>query len=228
VNCEESRHLLLDYLGNELEHSSAAELRRHLNICSSCRQEFAALSKVQATMAAGWPDEEIPQNLVFRQEQVTLPRVGWWKRVAFTSKEITVLGMAATVMICLSLWILSQARMEFAKDSVQISFGTVKEPAHDRPSSFASDEAAKKELQNQIEQAMFKLHQEQTAQLQQSLLKLRADVEANRKMDMSQIARGLKYLEETQSVVWKEAVQNSSNLDTLARDLYVRTSSVRQ
>jgi len=39
------------------------------------------------------------------------------------------------------------------------------------------------------------------------------------------IAKQMNYLENTQSVVWKEAARNNSYLDTLARDFYLKTSA---
>jgi hypothetical protein len=88
--------------------------------------------------------------------------------------------------------------------------------------------ATREEVQAAIQQAVQRLQDEQDSRLQQELRKLKFEVEAKRHNDMKQVVRGFKFLEETQSLVWKEAAKNSSYLDTIARDLFVKTSSTQQ
>ena len=76
-----------------------------------------------------------------------------------------------------------------------------------------------------IDEALQRFEQNQNARLQQALLETKAEWEAKRNADLVRVAKEFKYLESTQNVVWKETVRNNSYLETLARDLYVKTSS---
>src|SRR5215475_12137444 len=78
MNCEKSRELFVDYLGEEPSKTEIPELQKHLKLCSACRQELALLARTKSTLQAGWPDESIPQSLTF---DFDLPkRQGFWNR----------------------------------------------------------------------------------------------------------------------------------------------------
>ena len=113
----------------------------------------------------------------------------------------------------------------------RISFGDQPGPtttvSKERDTSFPAS-ATREEVQAAIQQAVQRFQEDQESRMQQELHKLKLEVEANRHNDMKQVVRGFKFLEETQSLVWKEAAKNSSYLDTIARDLFVKTSSTQQ
>jgi hypothetical protein len=113
----------------------------------------------------------------------------------------------------------------------RISFGEPRRSAtsvpEQRNASFPVS-ITREEVQAALQQAVQRFQEDQDSRLQQELRKLKFEVEANRHNDMKQVVRGFKFLEETQSLVWKEAARNSSYLDTIARDLFVKTSSVQQ
>ena len=53
MNCERSRELFADYLGEELARGEAQELQLHLKTCQGCRQELALLGSTKSHPQAG-------------------------------------------------------------------------------------------------------------------------------------------------------------------------------
>jgi hypothetical protein len=134
-------------------------------------------------------------------------------------------------VICVASLALFRTQLEMMDGSFRISFGEGRRnavPAAEQRNASAPPGISREELQVAIQQVAQRLQEDQDAKLQQELQKLRFDVEANRSKDMKQVVRGFRLLEETQSLVWKEAAKNSSYLDTIARDLFVKTSSTQQ
>ena len=65
MNCERSRELFADYLGEELARDAAQELQLHLKTCQGCRQELALLGSTKATLKRALPEVTIPRHLSF-------------------------------------------------------------------------------------------------------------------------------------------------------------------
>jgi hypothetical protein len=105
MNCERSRELFLDYLGDEIEKQQARELNHHLKVCQICKQEFALLSGVRATLRSGWPDEEIPQHLTFDIPK-TRSRgfLGWTSRWGLSRRMASALVATRALPFVLALW----------------------------------------------------------------------------------------------------------------------------
>lgn len=228
MNCEESRELFLDYLGNELDKPSARELSSHLRACPSCKQEFALLSGVRATLRTGWPDEEIPQHLSFDLPKALSPGLsGWLARWGLSRAMASGLVATACFVLCVASLALFRTQVEVSNGAFRISFGSSQPSVAPAIDSLPSSPAGpgREEIQTVIQKAVQRFQETQSEALQQELQRLRGEIEAKRSNDMKQVARGLKYLEETQSLVWREAARNSTYLDTIARDLYVKTAS---
>src|SRR5213594_1625230 len=112
MNCEKSRELFVDYLGEELPKPEVRGLQEHLKSCSGCRQELALLVRTKSTLRVGWPDESIPQSLTFefsrpsergfwsRLRPLRLPRVVWAS-----------LGVTGCFLVCLASLALLRAQI---------------------------------------------------------------------------------------------------------------------
>ena len=228
MNCERSRELFADYLGEELARGEAQQLQLHLKTCQGCRQELALLASTKATLKQALPEVAIPQHLSFNFSR---PQPQGWFHWLRQPRYATLAAMTACFVICLASLALFRTQLEMRNGGFRISFGdrpgaTTAAPKEQNLSLSAG--ATREEVQAAIQQAVERFQEDQESRMQQELRKLKFEVEANRHNDMKQVVRGFKVLEETQSLVWKEAAKNSSYLDTIARDLFVKTSSVQQ
>lgn len=230
MNCDQSRQLFSDYLGDEISKPEARELKKHLLLCEGCRQELSLLSNVKSSLRTGWPDEQVPQSLIF-----DLPKsgsTGFWNRVtglALPRGVLISLTTTACFILCLASLAVFRTQVEFKNGSFMISFGQMR-PSN-APAAGVSQIVASpanltsQEVQRLIAQAWEQRALEQSAELHQVLLHTKAEIESNRKADLKRIGQGFEYLEKTQSEVSKELAMNNSSLNTLVRNFYVKTSS---
>jgi hypothetical protein len=232
MNCEKSRELFLDYLGDELDKPKARELRGHLETCQGCKQEFALLTGVRATLRDAWPDEDVPQHLTFDIPPVrALGLAGWFGRLGLSRGMAAAVAGTACFVLCLASLALFKTRLEIGDGGFRIAFGETgssqnlsSEPV---PSAVQAG-LTPEDVQAAIQQSVQRLQQDQDSRLREELQNLKLELEATRKSDMQRVASGFKYLEETQNLVWKEAAKNSTYLDTIAHNLFVKASATQQ
>jgi len=230
MNCQQSHELFLDYLGKEISKEQSRELAAHLKACEACREELISLSSVQSVLRSGWPDEEIPRSLIFET-----PHTSWGRFVdAFSPRKWprgVVVTAVATIcfILCISTLALLKTEIELKEGHFRVSFNP--SPSSLGPHSEANRELAavpaalsRADLEKLIEDALAQSDQRQSSKVEQLLLEARAEVNTNRTEDMQKISQGLKYLEMTQGEVWKAAARNASYLETLAREVYTKTS----
>ncbi len=229
MNCEKSRELFADYLGGELAPAEASQLRLHLKSCDGCRRELGLLSRAKATLMQALPEEPMPQHLTFGSSKMRRQRRGWldWLR---TPRVVGLVAATASFLVCVGGLALVRAQIELNRSGFRISFGQTQSSdlALNRAIETRPVGVTQQELEEAVKRAVQGVQSEQDVRLQSSLQELRGEVDARRDNDMKQVARGLKYLEENQSLVWREAAKNSSYLETLARDVYVKTSASQQ
>jgi hypothetical protein len=228
MNCEKSRELFADYLGEELPHGDTHQFQLHLKTCQGCRQELALLASAKTTLKQALPEVSMPQHLSF---SFAKPQPQGWFDWLRQPRYATLATVTACFVVCLASLALFRTQLEMKNGHFTISFGdrpgTTTAVPKEQGMSFPVG-ATREEVQAAIQQVVQRFQEEQGVRMQQELQKLKFEVEANRHNDMKQVVRGFKALEETQSLVWKEAAKNSSYLDTIARDLFVKTSSVQQ
>ncbi len=213
MNCEKSRELFVDYLGEEISKTEARGLQEHLKACPSCQQELGLLVRTRSALRVAWPDEAIPQNLNFEFASPT--GQSFWSRllplrlpgVAWASISIT-----ACFVICATVLALLQARIRIENGSFNLSFGRVTGPV--TVNDAQSNVEAVKTLLNQ---SLKEFDANQSARLRQALQETRSEWESKRSADLARVAKELKYLESAQNVVWKETLTNNLNVETLAR-----------
>jgi anti-sigma factor RsiW len=229
MTCEKSRELFVDYLGEELGKHEGAQLRQHLQACPGCRQELAQLADTRSALRFAWPDEEMPQHLTFdfpkrRASKVDAP-LSWF---GLPRSVVVSLSAAACFLMCLAGLALFRTQIEIRQGTFRVSFGQAPAAVSNEAPQVSGQTSARLgqgEVQAMIEQALRRLEGSQNARLQQAVLEVKSEVDASRRADLMRIAKQMNYLENTQSVVWKEAARNNSYLDTLARDFYLKTSA---
>jgi len=227
MDCDKSRELLIGCFGGEIAGPEANELKEHLRECSSCREELASLSRTRMLLRKAWPDEPIPQNLIF---DFPGPRREFWR--LWSRLGLAKFGLATvTVTTCLILCFLSlallQTRLKVGEGGFAVSFGLSSRlpsgPA-DRATAITGPLPAaldRREVETLIEHSIQGLEEKQRARLEEILMQ----IESRRNADLRRIANELSVLESTQSVVYREAMNNQSTVESLARDLYVRANA---
>ena len=231
MNCQESHELFPEYLGKETSREQSRELALHLKECKLCREDLTSLSKVQAVLRIGWPDEEIPRNLVFEPSRTAWRQLAeaitprYWPRGLLVSAVATI-----CFILCVSTLALLKTDIELKDGHFRVSFN--------RPSaslnlplgatgggSAVPTVMSRPDLEKLIQNALAQSEQRQNAKVEQLLLDTRADINVSRSEDMQKISQALKYLEMTQAEVWKSSARNASYLESLAREVYVKAST---
>lgn len=83
--CQEVQDRFSAYLDGELPEDVAAAVRRHLEGCPRCRQEFASWQRLWELLAAG-PEPEVPPDLSARiLARLTPPRRRRWADLALAA-----------------------------------------------------------------------------------------------------------------------------------------------
>jgi hypothetical protein len=217
MNCEKSRELFADYLGEELAKTEGLQLQEHLRSCVSCRQELALLSGTKSTLQAAWPEESIPQHLSFELAGGAEP--GFWSRLLTLRWPRVVsasVAVTACFLVCLLSLALLRAQIRVDKGGFSLSFNRSAQRAVGSSAAGATQlnpEAVKVLLDQSLKQ--FEL--QQNTKLQQMLQDAKLEWEAKHAADYARVGRELRYLESAQNVVWKETLMNNSNLEMLAR-----------
>ena len=234
MNCKTSRELFPDFIGEELSTTDTKELKDHLKVCQGCRQELSLLTRTKTALQVGWPDEPIPRSLIFEYTKPS-PSSFWSQLWKLKLPKAALGSLAVTACFIVSLMSLSLARtqIQVGNGVFKLSFGSSSQTAptaqkivqSSSPGAIPAQYAGSREsLQALIDQALQRWQQTQDSKLQQGLLDTKSELETKRNLDLRSIAKELQYLQSVQQVVWKEAMRNNSNIETLA-DYYVKSSS---
>ncbi len=227
MNCKESQDAFTDYLGDELSEARAGEFKQHIKDCSHCRQELVALNKTRGLLQDGWPEEPIPQHLVYEFTKSPSRSVWqrWWppepQRFVLASFSVT-----ACFILCIGSLTLFRTQVHFGQGGLQVSFG---QSVHQLPQppmvTPVRSEVSRESLQPLVDLALQQMEQKQDKRLETVLLQLRTEIQDRRDADMRRIANELRQLESAQNVVYRQTVSSNSYLETLARDLYVKANT---
>jgi hypothetical protein len=228
MNCETARSYLVEYLGEEIGREEGRQLRQHLLDCPSCRRELSALKSTCRAMKQGWPEEPIPQPISFKLESRRLSsswKIGWLSELpSFLRWPLTV---TASFCICLLALALTKTSFQFSHGQAALSFGGRTVISTGEMVSQSQPALNLEQVRLTIEQAMNQNQKMQEARWQQLLNQAGMAWNSKRQADYETVTGRLQYLESTQNVVWKETIQNKSYVESLARDLYLRTGQAR-
>ena len=228
MDCDKSRELLISSFGGEITGSEAKEMSEHLRECPSCREELDSLNRTRMLLRQAWPDEPIPQNLIF-DFSGTPRRKFWhlWSRFGLARFGLAAVTVTSCLIFCFLSLALLQTHLKVGEGGFAVSFGSTSRlpsgPADRRgtgttPLPVALD---RHEVETLIERSVQGLEQKQRVHLEDILLQ----IESRRNADLRRIANELRVLESTQNVVYREAMNNQSTVESLARDLYVKVNT---
>jgi hypothetical protein len=224
MNCEKSRELFVDYLGEELPKTEVQGLQEHLKSCSGCRQELSLLARTKSALQAGWPDESMPQSLTF--DLAAPKRQGFWSQLLplrFPGVVWASLGVTGCFLACLAGLALLHAQIRLENGNFSLSFRQPATPTSADLGKAGLSQPSAETIKALLDQSLRQFELNQNAKLQQVLEETKLEWEAKRSGDMMRVGKELKYLQSTQNVVWKETLLNNSNLEMLARN-YVKAT----
>ncbi len=217
MKCEDTKLLLLDFLYDEIAREDEKRLREHLDICSTCRNEYEALQRTSLTLRA-WPDEEPQQNFVFVEnrpswraafKQVLFPEhAPWWSRLGFG------LGVAVVTAVLVS----AVFNMEINYNDGQLTYRAGLQP---RPVIELTDEAKTQlaaELQQQNREMIARMvqagYEQQQQELDRTLVNLATELHRQRQSDLQLVGRGLEEMRQSTDTRWQ---QTNRIIDQLIR-----------
>lgn len=222
MNCERSRELFADYLGEELARAEAQELQLHLKACQGCRQELALLGSTKTTLMRALPEVSIPQHLSFNFSK---PRPQGWFEWLRQSRYATLAATTAGFVVCVASLSMFRTQLRMGPEGFQISFGSsaVKTavPAPVTP-QIAVAGLGREEVQRLIEAKLTEIEQAQTVRFERALMEVRNQWQVHRRQDWQQISAGLRYLEANQKSMVQDAARNSTYIQSLANNFYAR------
>ena len=221
MNCERSRELFADYLGDELARGDAQELQLHLKACQGCRQELSLLGSTKTTLKLALPEVAIPQHLSFNFPK---PQPQGWFQWLRQRHYATLAVATACFVICVASLALFRTQLKFGSEGVQISFGS-SSPATPTPAPVAPQVTVgglgKEEVQRLIEARLTEIEQTQTVRFERTLMEAKKAWQAQRKEDWQQVSAGLRYLEANQKSMVQDTARNSTYIQSLA-NIYAR------
>jgi hypothetical protein len=220
MNCEKSRDLMPDWIGQEIDAGELKELKNHLHACTTCRQELAQLSGLRGSLLSAWPDEPIPRPIRFEFDRPS-PANPWWRFQRWPLYLKSSLTVTACFLVCLAGLSFSRTKIQLNQGDFSITFG--EGTAEKAP---ASKVISADQFQSLLKKAVADLDQRQNLRWQE-LFQTREEAESRREVELRGLSSKLRYLETTQTLVWKETLLNKSYVESLARDLYLRTSQAR-
>jgi len=222
MNCERSRELFADYLGEELARDAAQELQLHLKTCQGCRQELALLGSTKATLKRALPEVTIPRHLSFNFSK---PQPQGWFGWLRQSRYASMAAVTACFVLCVASLALFRTQLKFGSEGVQISFGS-STPATPAPAPVAPQVTVaglgKEEVQRLIEARLTEIEQTQTVRFERTLTEVKNQWQAQRQQDWQQMSAGLRYLEANQKSMVQDAARNSTYIQSLANNFYAR------
>jgi hypothetical protein len=222
MNCEKSRELFADYLGEELARGDAQELQLHLKTCQGCRQELALLGSTKTTLIRALPEVSIPQHVAFNFSK---PRPQGWFEWLRQSRYATVAAVTAGFVVCVASLSMFRTQVKIGQDGFEISFGSsaaqIAVPATIAP-QVAVAGLGKEEVQRLVDAKLAEIDQAQTARFDRALMEVRNQWQVQRQQDWQQMSAGLRYLEANQKTMVQDAARNSTYIQSLANNFYAR------
>jgi Putative zinc-finger len=221
MNCERSRELFADYLGEELARDAAQELQLHLKTCQGCRQELALLGSTKATLKRALPEVTIPRHVSFNFSK---PQPQGWFGWLRQSRYASLAAVTACFVICVASLALFRTQVKVGTEGFQISFGP-STPVTATPTPIAPQVTVaglgKEEVQRLIGAKLAEVEQVQAVRFGRTLMEAKKEWQAQRKEDWQQVSAGLRYLEANQKSMVQDTARNSTYIQSLA-NIYAR------
>ncbi len=207
MGCAEREPKLTEWILNELPPAEAQELERHVQQCADCGRSLERLRMVHQALTKGLAGHPAPAHLVF------LPEAPKNTLAAFLSsfwRAAAAGAVAAVVFLALS-W-----------------SGFSYRPRH-LPINQSIETAAltPADVKGLAEQVVAQRLASQWKEVEGANANLAASLRQEQMSDLARVARQLRYLETTQSAVWKETQQQGALVQLIARNSLKREGPQR-
>lgn len=219
MNCEQAKTLLVDYLLEETPAEARAGIAQHLQSCSACSGEMVRLRQTLALVAQGEASEEIPQRI----RLVTEPASRW---SAFWQSSAR-LSFATAGLLCLALALLALFRttVSYQEGKLQVAFGVAPGTMGGQPVPAAVQPAAnsgalnRAEVRRLVAEAITASEGGQQQRIAQLLKAVAQQAEQQRVSDLRELAESIRYFQTTQTIMWKDQVQNQHLVSALMQQV---------
>jgi anti-sigma factor RsiW len=180
-----SPHDLRDYFFGELAHDEYRAVERHVNTCSSCREELETLRVTQATLLT-LRDEEPPRRIAFVSDKIFEPN--WWQKVWQSGPR---LGFASAAMLAGAILVHAFAAAPKPTTIVHTA------PVVQRVSSGTD---VKQLIDTAVKQAIAETEARQKVALEQALAKQQHGFDLQHKATLAVVSSQLEYYEKLRNV----------------------------
>jgi anti-sigma factor RsiW len=189
---------LKDYLFGELDGTSRGAVARHLEACSSCREELRALEATRAALGT-WRDEEIPQRIAFVSDRVYEPSpLRRWGLALWNSGPR--LGFVSAALLSAAL----------VTHGVQTRLAPPPAPYAAQPAARISPAQIQADIDRRVaaavRSAVAESEARQSARTLEILSAARREIAAQRHQDREAIARVLDMMDRQMKNVYRSAV----------------------
>jgi anti-sigma factor RsiW len=236
-NCEEIKPRLTDYALQEVGSAEGATIESHLASCAACRREMQEARAMLGLLQRSEMVEELPRSIrVAAQPAVGFAmdhqgrRHGWWAAMWNSAGRLAFAGGA---LACLAVGLMGifQARLSYTADGFQIAFGSTPVAATAPqmvaavptviPASTAS-QLSREEIESLIASAVQASALRQKNELSGLIQNVSLKADERRTTDLQQMSDMFRYMQATQTNLWKEQVQSQQIVAVLAQKNGVR------
>jgi len=193
--CDDTKIHLMDFLYNEIDPEAEKLVRAHLQLCSTCRAEYEALSRTSLTLKA-WENEDPRLHLVFvressswlgaLKEKLFPPAAPIWGKLAWT---------AAGVAIGL-LFISALLNTEVSFNNGRFSYRTSLLPRQAATVDSQAVTLIKQQLEAKYQNILLASQQQQREELNRTLVQLANEIDRQRQNDLWLVRQGLDQVQE--------------------------------
>jgi anti-sigma factor RsiW len=214
MDCQQVKPALTEYLLEESSAREREEMDRHLRSCDSCSQEMAELKQTMALLVRGEASEEIPRRIRLAAE----PTSRWGAFWRYPAR----MAFAGAGLLCLAVALLSLFRttISYQNGNFQIAFGAPAvssgAPAVEAtPAAAAAHPLDRDQVLQLIADAMAAGQAEQQRMSVLLARDVTQQMEQRWQRDLREMAGNLHIFQASQTMMWKEQVQNQQLVSTL-------------
>ncbi|MSO19391.1 MAG: hypothetical protein EXQ56_02855 [Acidobacteria bacterium] len=225
MKCDEVRSLLTDFVLDEVSPHDGQSVRDHLDRCSACQHQEVEVRGMLRLLQRSEVIDEVPQRIRIAADPSLQPEARWLAAFWGNASRLVFAGGA---MACLAVGLLGifQARLSYAEGRIEVAFGPqpeigptpslVQVTEYPMPAS-AGTQLTRQDVVNLITQSSqaSEVRLQQNAQKLIQAVALKAD--ERRATDLQDMAATFRYMQATQTNMWKEQIQSQQIVVALAQ-----------
>ncbi len=215
MNCKEMPQYLISLLYNDVTDTEAAEIRRHIESCSYCRQTFQEIEGTSRILAQ-WEDESPNANFTFVSEP-TIGFKSWWewlKNLSLGRRLVIAIPVFACAALVLLAAINFRASYQNGQWAVSVSLIPQTQNADQETRLTQSLDQNQREILTQVSKMISESEQQQQYNTSMVLARFAQEMQERRQSDLRLVGQQLEGLQQTTE---GRFVQTNDVLDNLIR-----------